>query len=158
MSRNRFVAASVTTDNCWRGYEELAVLCEESELTEMQAQVVLLRTRGVPVGQMPIAIGVTTVRAAYYALQGAVRKLSRRCPEMRGLAREAVRDLLTCFRNYHGSSGGMLTYDQNGRPVTLRAKLVTEDDFLTPAEILAHLPQAIAQGVTERVRASGDRA
>lgn len=125
----KFSAAALAAD--WRGYGSLARLLEERELTNRQAQAVLLYTRGLGYAEIGRVLGADR-QNAYDALRTGVRRLIRHRPELRDRRRRWIRALLDCFKNRRG--GGKQPpriEDENGRVVTVRAPVVTPDDFLT---------------------------
>jgi DNA-binding CsgD family transcriptional regulator len=124
----------------WGGYpyDRLARICEAGGLTEREARVLNLYCRGLSFRAMGEVLGIRRYRVIVWRhLHRAVEKLASVRERERGARREWFRFILECVRNVRqGEAPPTLACDENGRPVTLRARLVSVDDLAGRGEDL----------------------
>jgi hypothetical protein len=125
----RFEAKNLPVE--WAGYQGLAELMELRLLTNRQAQVILLYCRGFGPTQSGKILG-TARQDVNKALRVGVKHLVAGNPVLIDIRRRWAKALLHCYANRRGGcSNATLIFDGHGQLVSLRAKVVTADDFET---------------------------
>jgi hypothetical protein len=129
-----FAATSAPSD--WQDYPTLARICEAAELTNRQAEVVLLYcARQRTYAEIKTILGIPW-KEVWRALKAANTHLRRRFPIL-GLILERLQSgqddesftILQCLRNVVSTGRvPVFIYDDSGRQVTVRARMLTGGD------------------------------
>lgn len=123
----KFLASSLPPE--WRGYQSLTARMEQRELTNRQAEVILWYCRGLGFAEIGRIVG-TERSNVHKALRIGVRRLVGPYPELRRIRSLWTAALLKCFRNRRGGKGNPPeVLDRFGQLVSLRARVLTADDF-----------------------------